>query len=52
MGGTYFGRVPDVGALNDHITSGKSGEVIRIAEALHEKKIAQIADTISKDSEN
>ena len=44
--------VPDVGALNDHITSGKSGEVIRIAEALHEKKIAQIADTISKDSEN
>lgn len=43
--------VPDVGALNDHIISGKSGEVIRIAEALHEKKIAQIADTISKDSE-
>jgi uridine kinase len=43
--------VPDVGALNDHITSGKSGEVIRIAEALHEKKIAQIADTISMDSE-
>lgn len=39
-------NVADVGALNDFITSGKSGEIIRIAEALHEKKIAQIADTI------
>jgi len=39
-------NVADVGALNDCITSGKSGEIIRIAEALHEKKIAQIADTI------
>lgn len=44
--------IPDVGALNDHIASGKSGEIIRIAEALHEKKIAQIADTIAKDSES
>ncbi len=43
--------IPDVGALNDCIRSGKSGEVIRIAEALHEKKIAQIADIIYKDSE-
>lgn len=43
--------IPDVGALNDHITSGKSGEVIRVAEALHEKKIAQIADTIANESE-
>lgn len=38
--------VPDVGALNNHIVAGRSGEVIRIAEALHEKKIAQIADEI------
>ncbi|TYP50907.1 nucleoside kinase [Thermosediminibacter litoriperuensis] len=38
--------VADAGALNDYITSGRAGEIIRIAEALHEKKIAQIADTI------
>lgn len=38
--------VADVGALNDSITSGRAGEIIRIAEALHEKKIAQIADII------
>ena len=43
--------VPDVGALNDLITSGKSGEIIRVAEALHEKKIAQIADTIASERE-
>lgn len=44
--------IPDVGALNDHIISGKSGEVIRVAEALHEKKIAQIADTIANNSDH
>lgn len=38
--------VADAGALNDYITSGRAGEIIRIAEALHEKKIAQIADLI------
>lgn len=43
--------VPDVGALNDHIVSGRSGEIIRIAEALHEKKIAQIADLIANERE-
>jgi len=43
--------VPDVGALNELITSGKSGEIIRVAEALHEKKIAQIADTIANEKE-
>ncbi len=34
--------------LNDIIVSGQHGEMIRIAEALHEKKIAQIADQIQK----
>ncbi len=48
----YILGIPDIGALNDHIASGKSGKVIRIAEALHEKKIAQIADSISKGSEH
>lgn len=44
--------IPDVGALNDQIVAGKSGQIIRIAEALHEKKIAQIADMIYKDSDH
>lgn len=34
--------------LNDIVASGKYGEMIRISEALHEKKIAQIADQISE----
>lgn len=41
--------IADVGALNDYIIEGKSGEIIRIAEALHEKKVAQIADKIFED---
>lgn len=36
-----------VGAMNRLIEEGEGSEVIRIAEALHEKKIAQIADLIS-----
>lgn len=35
-----------VAALNDLIISRKENEFIRIAEALHEKKIAEIADKI------
>lgn len=35
-----------VGALNDKIKDGEIEEIIRISEALHEKKIAYIADTI------
>jgi uridine kinase len=42
-------EVIDVGSLNTLIASGKGGDLIRIAEALHEKKIAQIADLISLD---
>lgn len=40
-------EVENVGALNDLIKAGKSTEIIRISEALHEKKLASIADTIS-----
>jgi uridine kinase len=36
-----------VGALNEMIQQNKCNEVIRIAEALQEKKIAQIADMIT-----
>lgn len=37
-----------VAALNDLIVTQKEAEYIRIAEALHEKKIAQLADEITK----
>lgn len=36
-----------VGAMNSLIEKGQGPEVVRVAEALHEKKIAQIADLIS-----
>lgn len=39
--------VENVGALNDIIKAGQTNELIRISEALHEKKIAQIADKIA-----
>jgi uridine kinase len=38
--------VETVGQLNDLFIRGEAGEVIRVAEGLHEKKIAQIADMI------
>ena len=37
-----------VTALNKFIKTGKDREIIQIAEALHEKKIAHIADKIAK----
>ncbi|NLZ38228.1 MAG: nucleoside kinase [Firmicutes bacterium] len=36
-----------VGILNDRILDNQGPEIIQIAEALHEKKIAQIADLIA-----
>ncbi|KYO64127.1 Uridine kinase [Thermovenabulum gondwanense] len=44
-------EIADAGALNDYISKGMAGEIIRIAEALHEKKIAQIADMIAENKE-
>lgn len=38
--------VDTVGALNDAIASGKTDELIKVSEALHEKKLAAIADQI------
>ncbi|WP_061310592.1 nucleoside kinase [Clostridium botulinum] len=43
--------VGDVGALNDKVVYGKIKDIIRVSEALHEKKIANIADMIY-DKEN
>ncbi|ANW99375.1 AAA family ATPase [Thermoclostridium stercorarium subsp. thermolacticum DSM 2910] len=40
--------VDNVGKLNDIVESGKADEFIRISEALHEKKIARIADMIAE----
>ncbi|MEG2291133.1 MAG: nucleoside kinase [Clostridium sp.] len=41
-------NVAHVGALNNEIESGDIVTLVRVAEALHEKKIANIADKISK----
>lgn len=42
-------EVSDVASLNKQIAEGKGGDLIRVAEALHEKKIAQLADQITQD---
>ncbi|MCX6258671.1 MAG: nucleoside kinase [Bacteroidia bacterium] len=41
-------NVPDVASLNQAVQQGYVGEIIKVAEALQEKKMAQIADTIYK----
>lgn len=40
-------EVENVGALNDLIKAGRSTELLRVSEALHEKKLASIADMIA-----
>lgn len=40
--------VGDVGSLDDKVENGEIIDIIRVAEALHEKKIAYIADMISE----
>ena len=40
--------VDNVGALNNIIKAGKIGDLTRVAEALQEKKLAQIADLITE----
>lgn len=39
----------NIGSLNEKINNNKVEEIIQISEALHEKKIAQIADKICDD---
>ena len=41
-------RVRDVGSLNDTIRSGRIKQVILVSEALHEKRIAEIAGILAK----
>jgi uridine kinase len=38
--------VESIGSINEQVLQKNSGELIKISEALHEKKIAQIADMI------
>jgi len=40
-------EVPNVANLNEFILKGESGDIIKISEALHEKKIAEIANLIN-----
>ena len=42
--------ISDIVSLNDRIARGEISDVIKIAEALHEKKIARIADEVRKQS--
>ncbi|MCL2456137.1 MAG: nucleoside kinase [Defluviitaleaceae bacterium] len=42
-------KTDTVGALNDKICREGNGEIIRVAEALHEKKIALLADQIMQE---
>ncbi|NLP18981.1 MAG: nucleoside kinase [Firmicutes bacterium] len=41
-------QVGDVASLNRHMAAGQGPELVQIAEALHEKKIAEIADEVTK----
>lgn len=43
--------VHNVADLNDAIVQKRTGDLIRVAEAFHEKKIAQIADLIAQNKE-
>lgn len=43
-------KVSNIGELNQMVETGQISEIIKISEALHEKKIAQIADKIRKKS--
>jgi len=45
-------EVPGVSDLNASCSNGKSERLIKLAEALHEKKIAQIADNITSRKNN
>lgn len=41
-------NVKNVAQLNEHCSQGKASDLVKVAEALHEKKIAAIADEIHR----
>ena len=45
-------NVPNVSSLNQFTLNGQSGDILKISEALHEKKIAEIANTITERNGN
>ena len=45
-------KVATIAELNDFIITGKAGDIIKISEALHEKKVAEIANLISLNRES
>lgn len=44
--------VQNVGLLNKKVNEGKGGQLIKVAEAFHEKKLGNIADMISQENGN
>jgi len=40
--------VATIGSINQEVLRGNAGELIKISEALHEKKVSQIADVIKQ----
>jgi len=44
-------NVATIGSLNEFTLKGKSGEILKISEALQEKKVAEIANKISEKAE-
>ena len=47
----YILGIENVGAMNNMIKEGEVSNLIRVSEALHEKKIAQIADMITNNKD-
>ncbi|MGE4586757.1 MAG: nucleoside kinase [Mangrovibacterium sp.] len=44
-------QIPNLGQLNEFIAEGRGGDIIKISEALHEKKIAEIANMVDSRKE-
>ena len=42
--------VPNIGLLNTRILAGEASDLIKVAEAFHEKKLATIADSIAAEN--
>lgn len=43
--------VPTIGALNAKVLAGEQSELIKVAEAFHERQLAQIADAVARANE-
>jgi uridine kinase len=43
-------KISTIGSINEAVQQGRTGEIIKVSEALHEKKVAEIADKINKKS--